>query len=150
MEPWLSRLELEGGGELFLEEKKLWPEGRFVTAHFMVSKSFLADNRKLINNLLAALVEVTQQINADKAAAAKVLNAELKKETGKALPDAVIARAMERVEFTWDPISFSLHKSAEAAHRIGFLRSAPNLQGIYSLNALNEVLKEKNLPAVPQ
>jgi len=123
VEPWLSRLELEAGGELFLDEKKLWPNGRYVTTHLAVSKRFLAGNRKLITNLLAALVEVTQQINADKAAAAQVLNAELKRETGKALPDAVIARAMERVEFTWDPISSSLRKSAEAAHKIGFLRT---------------------------
>lgn len=120
-----------------------------MTTHLVVSKSFLADHYKLIHNLLSALIEVTQQINADKAAAARILNAELKKETGKTLPDAVIASALERVEFTWDPISSSLRKSAEAAHQIGFLRSEPNLQGIYSLKALNEVLKEKNLPAVP-
>src|SRR5262245_55668519 len=29
VEPWVSRLELEGNGTLFLEEKKLWPEGRY-------------------------------------------------------------------------------------------------------------------------
>ena len=150
VEPWLSRLELEGGGELFLDEKKLWPNGRYVTTHLVVSKRFLAGNPKLITNLLAALVEVTQQINADKAAAAQVLNAELKRETGKALPDAVIARAMERVEFTWDPISSSLRKSAEAAHKIGFLRTQPDLKGIYSLTTLNEVLQEKRLAAVAE
>ena len=150
VEPWLSRLELEAGGELFLDEKKLWPNGRYVTTHLAVSKRFLAGNRKLITNLLAALVEVTQQINADKAAAAQVLNAELKRETGKALPDAVIARAMERVEFTWDPISSSLRKSAEAAHKIGFLRTHPDLKGIYSLTTLNEVLQEKHLAAVAE
>src|SRR2546422_670155 len=31
VEPWLARLEIEGGGVLFLEEKTLWPEGRFAT-----------------------------------------------------------------------------------------------------------------------
>lgn len=150
IEPWLSRLELEGGGELFLDEKKLWPDGRHVTTHLVVSKSFLAANPTLVKNLLAALIEVTQQINADKTAAAKLLNAELKKETGKALPDAVIARAMERVEFTWDPISSSLRKSAAAAHKIGFLKSEPNLQGIYSLKTLNEALDEMNLAGVAE
>jgi len=108
VEPWVSRLELEGDGELFLDEKKLWPEGRYVTTHLVVRREFLAGNPKLVKKLLEALVEVTQQINADKPAAARVLNEELKKETGKAMPDAVIARAMERVEFTWDPIATSL------------------------------------------
>lgn len=150
VEPWLARLEFEGGGELFLDEKTLWPDGRYVTTHLIASKEFLAKNPRLVRNLLAALVEVTQQINADKTAAAKILNAELKKETGKALPDAVIARAMERVEFTWDPITSSLHKSADAAHQAGFLRKPPDLHGIHSLKLLNEVLKERNLPPVAE
>jgi NitT/TauT family transport system substrate-binding protein len=74
----------------------------------------------------------------------------MKRETGKAMPEAVITRALERVEFTWDPIASSLRKSAEAAHRVGFLKSLPDLHGIYSLRALNEVLREKQLPAVAE
>ena len=92
---------------------------------------------------------MTQQINSDKAASGKILNAELKKETGKAMAEAVVTRAMTRVEFTWDPISSSLYKCAEASHQVGFIRKKPDLQGIYELGLLNEVLKEKNLPPLP-
>jgi NitT/TauT family transport system substrate-binding protein len=148
VEPWLARLELEGGGELFLEEKTLWPGGKYVTTHLVVSKDFLAGNRDAVRNLLGALIEVTEKINADKNAAIPILNQQLKKETGKPLQDDVIQRAMARVEFTWDPIGESLKKSAEAARRIGFSRSEPNLTGIYSLRLLNDLLKEKNLPPV--
>lgn len=148
IEPWLARLEVEGGGELFLDEKTLWPGGRYVTTHLVVRRQFLASSPALVKKLLAAHVEVTQQINADKTAAADILNAELKKETGKPLPDEVIRRALERVEFTWDPIASSLRQSAESAHHVGFLRARPNLAGIYSLATLNSVLKEKNLPPV--
>ena len=148
IEPWLSRLELEGGGRLFMDEKTLWPDGRYVTTHLVVNKQFLATNREMVKKLLAAHVEVTQRINADKEAATKLLNKQLKKETGKALKDKVIKRAMERVELTWDPIAPSLRKSAEFAHKIRFLRATPRLNGIYSLELLNEVLREKNLPAV--
>jgi len=150
VEPWMSRLELEGGGKLFLDERQLWPDGRYVTTHLIMDKQFLANNPKLVKMLLTALVDVTQQINTDKAAAAQVLNAELKKETGKGLPDAVISKAMERVEFTWDPITSSLRKSAEAAHKIGFLKTVPDLHKIYALSLLNEVLSEKNLPSVAE
>jgi len=148
VEPWVARLEIEGDGQLFLDEKSLWPEGRYVTTHLVVRRQFLAANQSLIKKLLGAHIDVTQQINADKAAAAKILNAELKKETGKALADAVIERAMSRVEFTWDPISASLRKAAEAAHRVGFLRTAPDLTGIYALGMLNEVLQERRLPTI--
>jgi NitT/TauT family transport system substrate-binding protein len=148
VEPWLARLEQEADGRLFLDERTLWPEGRYVTTHLLVSKAYLARNPQLVEALLTALVEVTQQINADKPAAAKILNAELKKETGKSLPDAVLGKALERVEFTWDPIASSLRKSAEAAHQVGFLKTRPELKGIYSLQTLNKVLEAKNLPAV--
>ena len=148
VEPWLSRLELEGGGRLFLEEKTLWPDGRYVTTHLVVTRKFLAGHRDLVKKLLAAHVAVTQRINADKGAAAKLLNAQLQRETGKALPAEVIARALSRVEFTWDPVASSLRRTAAAAHEIRFLRESPRLDGIYSLKLLNEVLQESNLPEV--
>lgn len=150
VEPWVSRLELEGNGVLFLEERKLWPEGRYVTTHLVVSRQFLSNHRDVVKKLLEAHLEVSQAINANKIAAGKILNAELKKETGKAMSEAVVARAMERIEFTWDPIRSSLYKSAEAAHQVGFLRTKPQLEGIYDLSLLEEILKEKNLPALAE
>jgi len=148
VEPWMSRLELEGGGKVFLEESTLWPEGRYVTTHLVVNKAFLAHNPELIRKLLTALVDASLAINADKAAAAKIMNDELKKETGKSLKPEVLEKAMKRVEFTWDPVPASLRKSADALHTIGFLRKTPDLNGIYSLDPLNQVLAEKHLPAV--
>ena len=148
VEPWVARLELEGGGELFLDERTLWPEGRYVTTHLVANRVFLREHPQLIRDLLAALIEVTQEINGDKNAAARILNAELKRETGKALPEAVVKRALQRIEFTWDPISASLRKCGEAAYRVGFLRSQPRLAGLYSLDALNDVLHAKGLPPV--
>lgn len=150
VEPWLARLELEGGGELFLEEKTLWPDGKYVTTHLVVSKAYLAHNGPIIRNLIAALVEVTERINSDKTAARAILNDQLKKETGKTLKDEVIQKAMARVEFTWDPIALSLRRSAEASHRIGFIKSAPAIDGIYSLDLLNDVLMEMHLPPVQE
>jgi NitT/TauT family transport system substrate-binding protein len=148
VEPWLSRLEVEGEGRLFLDEKTLWPDGRYVTTQLIVSRRFLASNPDLVKKMLSAHVEVTRRINADKIAAAKLLNEQLRKETGKALLPRVISRALGRVELTWDPVAPSLRKNAAFAHEIGFIKAAPRLDGIYSLRLLNEVLHEKNLPEV--
>jgi len=148
VEPWVSRLEIEGGGLLFLDERELWPDGRYVTTHLVVTRVFLADHPMLIRRLLASLVEVTQAINADKAAAGRILNDELKKETGRALPEAVVSQALARIEFTWDPLGASLRQCCQAAHAVGFLKHPPDLAGIYSLRALNDVLREKGLPPV--
>ena len=148
IEPWVSRLEIEANGKVFLEEKTLWPKGRYVTTHLIVSRKFLERNRPLVKKLIQAHVEVTQKLNADKRAASKGINEELKRETGKPLPENVILSALARVEFTWDPIPESLFKAARDAHQIGFLRNPPDLAGIYDLSLLNEVLKEKGLPSL--
>jgi NitT/TauT family transport system substrate-binding protein len=143
IEPWLSRLEIEGGGKLFLDEKTLWPEGKYVTTHLIVSRAFLDKNPGLVKKLITSHIEITQKINSDKKAAATILNEELKKETGKALPEKVVQQAMERVEFTWDPIGSSLKSGANAAFEVGIVKTKPDLTGIYSLKILNDVLKEK-------
>jgi NitT/TauT family transport system substrate-binding protein len=148
VEPWMSRLELEAGGEVFLEEKTLWSEGKYVTTHLIVSRAYMQRNPEAVKKLIAAHVAVTKHLNEDRKGAAKILNAQLKVETGKALKEETILRALERVQFTWDPAPASLFKGAEGAHRIGYVRSEPKLDGIYSLNFLNQVLKEQNLPEV--
>jgi NitT/TauT family transport system substrate-binding protein len=148
VEPWLARLEVEGNGEMFFEERSLWPGGGYVTTHLILTRTYLADHRETIRKLLAALVEVTLRINSDKVAAAAILNGQLKAETGKSLKPAVLQKALARVEFTWDPLCASLKQSAAAARRLGFIRKEPALPGIYQLGLLNDVLKEKNLPPV--
>lgn len=149
VEPWVSRLEMEADAKVFLEEKTLWPDGRYATTVLVANKNVLTTRRDLVKKLLTTYIEITQKINADKTNVAAVLNAELKKETTKGLKPEVIERALSRVEFTWDPISSSLQASADAARKIGFLRKQSNLDGIYDLTVLNEALKEKKLPEVP-
>jgi len=148
VEPWLSRLELEAGGKIFLEEKEIWPEGKYVTTHLVVSRAFLRRNPEVVRKLIAAHVAVTRKLNEDRAETARILNAQLKVETGKALKEETIKRALGRVEFTWDPAAASLYKDAEEAHRIGYIRTEPKLDGIYALNLLNDILKEESLPAI--
>lgn len=148
VEPWLSRLELEGGGRLFLDESTLWPDGRYVTTHLVVNRAYLARYPRLMKRLLAAHVAVTNRINADKASAARVINRQLKKDTGKALWPNVLIHALDRVQLTWDPVAYSLRRNAEFAYRAGFLRESPRLEGIYSLDLLNSVLRDNSLPEV--
>jgi NitT/TauT family transport system substrate-binding protein len=148
IEPWVSRLELEANGKIFLEEKTLWPEGKYVTTQLVVNRDFLKQQPDTVRKLLAAHVELTQLINSNKSKAVVVLNEQIRKETSRALRDDVITRALDRVDLTWDPIANSLAKQAQAAHEIHFLRQQPDLHGIYELSLLNEVLHQKNLPPV--
>ena len=40
-EPWATRLVLEGGGKVLVDESDLWPDGQFVTTHLIVRTEFL-------------------------------------------------------------------------------------------------------------
>jgi NitT/TauT family transport system substrate-binding protein len=58
---------------------------------------------------------------------------------------------LTRLEFTDDPIKPSLLKSANDAYDLGFLakgEARPDLNGIYDLTLLNQVLSEKTLPTI--
>ena len=147
-EPWATRLIVDGGGKLFLDERDLWPDGEFVTAHIIVSTTFLKQHPDLVKAWLSAHIEVTQWESANPDQTKQLANDEIKRLTGKALPKEVIDGAWSRMRITYDPISASLFKSAEAAYIAGFLKDKPDLSGIYDLTLLNQVLKEKGLPPV--
>lgn len=150
VEPWVTRLILEAGGKVYLEESALWADtgGKYVTTHLVSSVAFLGKKPDLLKKFLAAHVELTEWIKANPDEAKRILNEEIKAETTRALPAATLDRAWANLELTWDPVSASLLESAEAAHTVGFLRQKPDLSRIYDLKLLNEVLQTKNLKEV--
>ena len=143
-EPWASRLIREADGKLFFDERDLWPNRQFVTAHIIVNSKFLRQHRPLVKKWLKAHVELTEWINQNLPEAKRVLNEQLKKETGKALPAQVLDDSFSRLQVTYDPIRDSLFTSAKWAFDAGLLgRQRPDLSGIYDLSVLNEVLRER-------
>jgi NitT/TauT family transport system substrate-binding protein len=148
-EPWATRLIREGNGRLFLDERTLWPNQQFVCANLVVSTKFLKDHPDLVKNWLRAHVELTEWIKGHLPAAKKILNQQIQKETGKALPDAVLDEAFGRVQVTYDPLRYSLLSAAKSAYDAGFLgRQMPDLSGLYDLSLLNLVLSEKGKKAI--
>jgi len=148
-EPWATRLIREGNGRLFLDERTLWPNQQFVCANLVVSTKFLKDHPDLVKNWLRAHVELTEWINGHLPAAKKILNQQIQKETGKALPDAVLDEAVGRVQVTYDPLRYSLLSAAKSAYDAGFLgRQMPDFSGLYDLSLLNLVLTKKGKKAI--
>jgi NitT/TauT family transport system substrate-binding protein len=146
-EPWATRLVLEGGGRVLVDERTLWPGGKFVTTHLVVRREFLAERPELVTALLRAHVRALDFVNAEPAAAREVVNAGIAKLVGKGLPSGVIERAWQSLEFTVDPLAASLRKSAAAATAVGLLEPVA-LDGIYELGPLNEILAASGRPPV--
>jgi len=143
-EPWATRLIKEGNGRLFLDERALWPNGQFISAHLVVRTQFLNEHPGLVKNWIRAHVELTDWINGHLPEARKLLNQQIARETGKALPDAVLDEAFGRMTATYDPLRGSLMNAARSAFDAGFLgRQMPDLSSLYDLSLLNQVLAEK-------
>ena len=148
-EPWATRLIREENGRMFLDERTLWPNGQFVCANLIVSSKFLKEHPEVVKAWLRAHVELTDWINGHLPEAKKLLNQQIQKETGKALPDAVLDEAFGRLQVTYDPLRASLLTSAKSAFDAGFLgRQMPDLSNLYDLSLLNQVLSEKGKKAV--
>jgi NitT/TauT family transport system substrate-binding protein len=150
-EPWATRLVKEGNGRIFLDERSIWPGGKFVTATIATSTDFLKNNPDVVNKLLAAHVNETLWINNHKDEAIKAFNAQTKKVTGKAIAEDELKQAFSRIDFTYDPLKLSLFQSANNAYDLGFLakgKAHPDLSGIFDLTILDQVLKSKGLTQI--
>jgi len=131
-------------GRLFLDERTLWPNGQFITAHLIVRTQFLKEHPDLVKNWIRAHVELTDWITGICPMQKKLLIQQIAKETGKALPDAVLDEAFGRMQPTYDPLRGSLMNAAKSAFDAGFLgRRMPDLSSLYDLSLLNQVLAEK-------
>ncbi len=150
-EPWATRLVQEAGGKVFLDEKSLWPDGKFVTGNIIVRTDYLENNPEIVKKLLETHVDETLKINNNTAEAAKEFNTQLKKLTGQEISENVLDKAYGNLELTYDPLKLTLFKSANDAYDLGFIekgKDRPNLSGIYNTTLLNEVLAEKGLQSI--
>ncbi len=147
-EPWASRLIVEGGGTMLLDERELWPDGKFATAIVIVSTAFLQAHPDAVASWLAAHIEITLWEADHPAEALTLVNGEIARLTGKALPQAVMEQASSRLEPTYDPLYDTIVISAEHAYQVGYLTQAPDLNGLVDLSLLNQALTEAGLPSI--
>ena len=146
-EPWATRLIQEGGAKVLVDERDLWPDGKYVTTQLIVATKFLDAHPDVVKQLLEGQVAANDFVNANPAEAQTLANDQIEKITGKRVKDEVIAAAWKNLTFTDDPIASSLKKSADSAISIGLLDPV-DLTGIYDLDPLNEVLKAAGEPTV--
>jgi NitT/TauT family transport system substrate-binding protein len=147
-EPWATRLVNEGGGHVLVNERDIWPDGKFVTTHLIVTTDFLDAHPDVVRRLITGLADAVDRANTDPEAQG-IVNDGIEKVTTSRLADATISGAWENLEFTLDPVASSLQKSADDAVGAGLLDPVDlTSPGIYDLTLLNEVLAERGEDAV--
>jgi NitT/TauT family transport system substrate-binding protein len=146
-EPWASRLVVEAGAKVLVDERTLWPNGQFATTNLAVSTSYLKAHPQAVDELLAGQIATNQWIDANASAAQQVVNSQLAKLTGKALQPSEIARAWTEQQVTNDPLASTVTAEQSHAVSVGLLKQA-SLKGIFDLAPLNQELKQAKLPTV--
>lgn len=146
-EPWPTRLIQEAGAKVLVDERTLWPSGRFVTTHLVVATEFLEDHPDTVKALLRGHVATNDWIAKNPAEAKAAVNRQIGALAGKPLKPAVLDQAWANIEITNDPVAASLATSAQSAEKIGLLKKT-DLKGIYDLRLLNETLKSQGKPEV--
>jgi NitT/TauT family transport system substrate-binding protein len=147
-EPWSTRMVEEGGGSVLVNEADLWPDGQFVTTHLIVATEFLEAHPDVVKRLIEGHVAAIDFTNDNPEAAQEVVIAAIEELSGSELSPEIVAQAWENLEFTVDPIAASLATSAQHATDLGLLDPV-DLDGIYDLTLLNEVLADASQPEIP-
>src|ERR687896_517808 len=148
-EPWGAKLIKEADVKVLVDERDLWPDGQFVTAHIIARTDYIERNPDIIKKLLEAHIDITTWINDNRDEALQIFNTELNKLTGQTIPEDELREGISKMELTYDPIKESLLKAANDAFDIGFLgKTRPDLSEIYDVKILNEVLKERGLQEI--
>ena len=122
VEPWVSRLEMEAGAKVFLEEENA------ITTVLVSSAKFLRDRRELAKKFAAAHAELTEWMQKNPEEAQKILREELSAETTREIPAELIARSWKRLKFTTGISREPLEKFVADAQKAGFMRGAPDLK----------------------
>jgi len=152
-EPWASRLVLQAGAKVLVDEKDLWDgtgtgkPGEFPTTILIVNKKFAAEHPETVEALLKGHVAAVQWLNDTPAAEkASVINAALKQDAGKSLSPNVIDRSLQNIVFTVDPLAGTYKKLLQDGVDAGTTKQA-DLNGLFDLRALNSVTKNKTSAA---
>ncbi|WKU01848.1 ABC transporter substrate-binding protein [Micromonospora soli] len=147
-EPFVSRL-VNAGGKVLVDERDLWPDKKFVITNLLVSTKFLTAHPDVVKKLVEGQVAANEFVNTKPDEAQQAISDHIGKITGKPLDVKLIKQAWPTLEFTNDPIASSLKTGLDHAVAVG-LTEPVDLNGLYDLKYLNEVLQAQGKPEVTQ
>lgn len=139
-EPWVSRLILDAGAHVLVDEADLWEDGEFPTTVLLVRKEFLDEHPDAVAALLEGHRAAVQWIEDNPADAPGVINGAIEAETGKPLAGAVIERALEHVSFSVDPHADTF-ETLVANGIEARTQKQGSIEGLFDLRLLNEQLE---------
>ncbi|MHC5558896.1 ABC transporter substrate-binding protein [Kocuria sp. U4B] len=145
-QPWATRLVQEGGAKVLVDERDLWPGGRYPTTVLVVRQDFLAEHPQTVEKLIAGLDESVDWLHAhedDPAGVAEVLNSGLEAARTDPLPQATLVGALDAIEWTVDPLPDTYPALLEHAVHAGTTQDA-SVEGLVDTTLLDRVRAEED------
>ena len=142
-EPWATRFIQEGGGQVLVDEADLWPDGEYVTTHLIVRTEFLEEHPDVVKGVIEGLADAIDLIESDPDEAKTLTNEGIEAHHRQAARRRGASTPRGRTSSS--PSTRSPRrsaKSAEDAEAVGLLDPV-DLDGIYDLTLLNEVLADR-------
>jgi NitT/TauT family transport system substrate-binding protein len=118
VEPWVTRLERDGGGKVFLEDTKV------ITTWLAASVKFLKEHGDLARKIAAANRELTEWLRDHPDQAQKMLVEELKAETRTEFAPEAVAQAWRRIQFTTEVPRELVEKAVQDGRNAGLLKGS--------------------------
>jgi NitT/TauT family transport system substrate-binding protein len=127
VEPWVTRLELEAGGKVLVEEKDA------VTTLLVARAAFLSAHPEVVRAFAAAHRDLTDWIRQNPVEGQRMVREELSVRFRTEMTPQLIARAWTRMTPTSDISLEGLQNFVASARQVGFLDSVPDLSGLMAV-----------------
>ncbi len=121
VEPWVSRLEMEAKGKVFVEQKD------DIATVLASSVKALNEKPELVKKFVAAHIELTEWINQHPDEAKALVRAALKQLTGREFPQPLMEHAWPRLKFVSTASRQPFDGLVSQAQSVGFLKGAADL-----------------------
>jgi NitT/TauT family transport system substrate-binding protein len=146
-EPWSSRL-VDAGAKVLVDEKSLWPDGKFPTTVLIVRTEYLQQHPDTVQALLRGEQKAIDFATGQQDRAKTVTNEAIKKITNSSLSPAVLNRAFTELQFDSDPLAATFPQLSKDSVTAGATPTETNLQGFVDVTALNAVRTQAGQPTV--
>ena len=147
-EPFASRFVVEGGATQLLDERSLWPGGRFPTTVVIARTEYVQQHPATVSALLRGLVAAEDLARTDPDQAKAAANRALGTTGSRPLAPAVLDRAWANVALDPDPLAATFPRLAQDAVTAGTAPQATPLDGFVAVGPLNRALTAAGRPTV--
>ena len=125
-EPFATRL-VKAGGTVLVDEKSLWPDGKFVTTNVIARTAFVQQHPDAVRAFIEAHLDALDEIKADPdGRAGRPRLPRSRRSPSRSIPADVLKASWANLEFTADPLASTLKTSADHAAAVGLLPDKPS------------------------